>query len=113
MIWSIANLGQFVGQSTANVITRNLGSYAWSLWISAIIALFSFACAIGLVILDKYLTRRYHVFDQTNGGPHLAKTQSGIFNLTALKKLSATFWIVVVFAVFENAGVQSFVSIST
>ncbi|GJJ15297.1 hypothetical protein Clacol_009573 [Clathrus columnatus] len=113
MIWSIANLGQFVGQSTANVITRNLGSYAWSLWISAIISVFSFLCAISLVILDTYLSRRYYIKDQTNGGTHLGKAQENIFNLKALRKLSATFWIIVAFAVFENAGVQSFVSIST
>ncbi|GJJ11616.1 hypothetical protein Clacol_005852 [Clathrus columnatus] len=113
MIWSVANLGQFVGQSTANVITRNLGSYAWSLWISAIVSAFSFLCAITLVVIDKGLSSRYHITDQTNGGKHQGKTQSNIFSIKALRKLSATFWIIVAFAVFENAGVQSFISIST
>lgn len=113
MVWSVANLGQFVGQSTANVITNNLGSLAWSLWISAIIALFSFLCAIGLVILDRYLRSRYHITDQTSGEHHQGRSQNGIFSLKAVRRLSLTFWIIVGFAIFENAGVQSFVSIST
>jgi len=113
MVWSIANLGQFVGQSTANVITRNLGSYAWSLWISAIISLFSLICAVGLVFLDRFLRTRYHITDQTNGEHHQGRAQRGIFTLKAIRHLSSTFWIIVAFAVFENAGVQSFVSIST
>ncbi|OBZ65031.1 hypothetical protein A0H81_14992 [Grifola frondosa] len=41
-IWCVANLAQFTGQSTANAITQNLGSYAWALWISSVITLFSF-----------------------------------------------------------------------
>lgn len=113
MIWSVANLGQFVGQATANIITRNLGSYAWSLWISSIISLFSFICAFIMVALDKVLSHHYHIIDQTSGKQHRGKTQRKIFRLTALRRLSATFWIIVAFAVFENAGVQSFISIST
>ncbi|KAF8529563.1 MFS general substrate transporter [Hysterangium stoloniferum] len=113
MIWSVANLGQFVGQSTANIITRNLGSFAWSLWISTVISLFSLICALGLVVLDKFLRTRYHITDQTNGERHQGKVQRNVFNLSAICRLSGTFWIIVAFAVFENAGVQSFVSIST
>ncbi|KZS89371.1 MFS general substrate transporter [Sistotremastrum niveocremeum HHB9708] len=112
-IWSVANLGQFAGQSTANLITVNLGSYAWALWISASIALFSLLCAGGVVILDRYLRTHYDIVDQTDGKQHVGKHQSGIFSLKAIKNLPATFWIVVLFAIFENAGVQSFVSIST
>ncbi|KAF8515591.1 MFS general substrate transporter [Gautieria morchelliformis] len=113
MVWSIANLGQFVGQSTANVITSNLGSYAWSLWISACISLFSFLCAIGLVFLDRFLRSHYHVTDQTDGTHHQGVVQRRVFSLTTIRRLSTTFWVIVAFAVFENAGVQSFVSIST
>ena len=112
-IWGVANLAQFTGQSTANIISTNLGSYAWALWISAVIALFSFLCAISVVILDIYLRRKYNVTDQTNGRRHVGAAKQGTFRLSAIKHLPVTFWMVVVFAVFENAGVQSFVSIST
>ncbi|PSR83953.1 hypothetical protein PHLCEN_2v5557 [Hermanssonia centrifuga] len=112
-IWGVANLAQFTGQSTANVITQSLGSYAWALWISSAIALFSFFCAVGVFFLDIYLRDRYAVTDQTNGRPHTGLVKTGTFNLKAIKHLPVTFWVVVLFAVFENAGVQSFVSIST
>ncbi|KAH9916238.1 MFS general substrate transporter [Amylocystis lapponica] len=91
-IWGIANLAQFTGQSTANVISTRLGSYAWALWISAAIALFSFLCAVGVVVLDRYLRARYVIMDHTTGG--------------ATRGAAAT-------RLFENAGVQAFVSIST
>ncbi|KIP02537.1 hypothetical protein PHLGIDRAFT_290895 [Phlebiopsis gigantea 11061_1 CR5-6] len=112
-IWGIANLAQFTGQSTANVITQNLGSYAWALWISSVIALFSFLCAVTVVGLDIYLRRKYTITDQTNGRRHVGAVKRSAFRLDALKHLPFTFWVVVFFAVFENAGVQSFVSIST
>ena len=109
----VANLAQFTGQSTANVITKNLGSYAWALWISSVIALFSFLCAVSVFFLDRYLRVRYTVTDQTSGKRHSGVSKSGAFNLKAVRHLPLTFWIVVLSAVFENAGVQSFVSIST
>ncbi|TBU31284.1 MFS general substrate transporter [Dichomitus squalens] len=113
LIWSIANLAQFTGQSTANVITVNLGSYAWALWISSVISAFSLICAISIFFLDRYLRARYNVTDQTNGRRHVGDHARRGFDFKAIKYLPATFWLVVLFAVFENAGVQSFVSIST
>ncbi|TFK71180.1 MFS general substrate transporter [Pluteus cervinus] len=112
-IWSIANLAQFTGQSTANIIANNLGGYAFSLWISAAISLFSLICAVTVVVLDRYLRANYDVTDQTSGKRYAKGVKYGNFQLGAVKHLPMTFWIVVLFAVFENAGVQSFVSIST
>lgn len=106
-------MAQFTGQSTANIITRNLGSYAFALWISSAIALFSFLCAVGVFVLDVYLRKKYMITDQTNGRRHMGVTKKGTFNLQAVRHLPLSFWLVVFFAVFENAGVQSFVSIST
>lgn len=62
--------------------------------------------------LDRYLRVRYNVTDQTSGLRHTG-VKRGTFDIRAIKKLPVTFWLVVLFAVFENAGVQSFVSIST
>jgi hypothetical protein len=109
----MANLAQFTGQSTANIIDINLGTYAWPLWISAVISLFSLLSAIAVFFLDKYLRSRYHITDETSGKRHSGKVRSGVFSLKAVKNLPLTFWIVVLFSIFENAGVQSFVSIST
>ncbi|KAM5537436.1 hypothetical protein V8D89_008955 [Ganoderma adspersum] len=115
MIWSVANLAQFTGQSTANIITQNLGSYAFALWISSAISMFSLLCAITVFFLDRYLRVRYDVTDQTSGKRHTGPGQarSGKFDIRAIKRLPFSFWLVVLFAIFENAGVQSFVSIST
>ena len=109
----IANLAQFTGSTTANIIARNLGSYAFALWISSAIALFSFLCAITVVILDIYLRRNYNITDQTSGKRHVGAAKKATFRLSAIRHLPFSFWMVVFFAVFENAGVQSFVSIST
>ncbi|KAI0092335.1 MFS general substrate transporter [Irpex rosettiformis] len=109
----IANLAQFTGSTTANVIATNLGSYAFALWISSAIALFSFICAVTVVFLDIYLRRNYNITDQTNGKRHVGTPRKATFRLSAIRHLPLSFWMVVLFAVFENAGVQSFVSIST
>ncbi|KAI5122677.1 hypothetical protein M0805_007937 [Coniferiporia weirii] len=112
-IWGVANLAQFTGQSTANVIATNLGTYAWALWISAVISLFSLLCAISVVFLDKWICKNYQVTDQTDGHTLKNHTRRGVFSIKAIRHLPLTFWMVVLFAIFENAGVQSFVSIST
>lgn len=109
----MANLAQFIGQSTANIIALELGSYAWPLWISAVVSLFSLVCAISVLFLDLFLRTRYAVTDHTSGNLHTGTVRVGLFKLSTIRGLSMTFWIVVLFAVFENAGVQSFVSIST
>ena len=105
----MANLAQFTGQSTANIIARDLGSYAWPLWISAGISLVSLLCAVGVLLLDNFLRSRYSINDKTGGGT----ISTAVLKQGALRQFSTTFWIVVLFCVFENAGVQSFVSIST
>ncbi|KAJ7581826.1 MFS general substrate transporter [Mycena floridula] len=113
IIWSVANLAQYTGQSTANVITQNLGSFSWSLWISAVISLFSAICAVTVFFLDRYLRRTYNITDQTSGNRHTGASKVGVFKLDTIRHMPATFWFIVLFAIFENAGVQSFISIST
>ena len=107
----MANLAQFIGQSTANVVARNLGSYAWPLWISSAISLFSLVAALAVFFLDRFLRATYAV-DAGEEGKRVPP-RTGTFALAAVRELPTTFWLVVLFAVFENAGVQSFVSIST
>ncbi|KAG1720643.1 MFS general substrate transporter [Suillus lakei] len=112
---SMANLAQYVGQSTANVMSKNLGSYSWPLWISVILSLFSLLCAICIFVLDKYLRSHYEVVDYSKrvDQPSAGTIKAGTFNWPAVRQMPFTFWFVVLFATFENAGVQSFVSIST
>lgn len=112
-IWGVANLAQFTGQATANIITERLGSYAYAMWISAAIGGFSFLCAATVVFLDRYLRTHYDITDHTSGKQHTGATRRAAFRFSAIRRLPITFWIVVAFAVFENAGVQAFVSIST
>ncbi|KAJ7714783.1 MFS general substrate transporter [Mycena olivaceomarginata] len=106
IIWSIANLAQYTGQTTANVITQ--------IWVhSRGISFFSSICAIGVFFLDRYLRKIYDITDQTSGLRHVGASKTGVFKLNAIRYMPATFWFIVLFAIFENAGVQSFVSIST
>ncbi|KAG1797118.1 MFS general substrate transporter [Suillus plorans] len=113
LIWSMANLAQYIGQSTANVMSENLGSYSWPLWISAVISLFSLLCAICIVILDKFLRSHYEVVDHSKRVDQPSTGKARTFNWPAVRQMPFTFWFVILFATFENAGVQSFLSIST
>lgn len=111
----MANVAQYVGQSTANVMSQNLGSYSWPLWIGAIIGLFSFLCAVSVFVLDKYLRSHYEVvdrckhFDPSGAG----SVKVGTFHWSVVRQMPLTFWFVVLFATFQNAGMSSFVSVST
>jgi MFS family permease len=115
LIWSMAHVAQYVGQSTANVMSQNLGSYSWPLWISAIIDLWSFLCAVCVFVLDRYLRSHYEVvdrckyFDQSGAD----SVKAGTFHWSIVRQMPLTFWFVVLFATFQNAGMSSFVSVST
>lgn len=87
------------GQTTANVITQNLGSFSWSLWISAVISFFSSICAISVFFLDRYLCKIYDITDQTSGLRHVGASKTGIFKLNVIRYMPATFWFIVLFAV--------------
>ncbi|KAG2156940.1 MFS general substrate transporter [Suillus bovinus] len=114
-IWSMANVAQYVGQSTANVMSQNLGSYSWPLWTGAIIGLFSFLCAVSVFILDQYLRSYYEVVDrckqleQPSAGSVTVRTS----NWSIVRQMPLTFWFVILFAIFQNAGMASFISVST
>lgn len=114
---STANLAQFTGQSTANIIAQNMHSYSWTLWISSVVSLVSFLCAMGVLILDKYLRTHFEVVDYSKRfdkrGVHTGTVKTGTFRWSAVFQMPLTFWFIILFAIFENAGVQSFVSIST
>ncbi|KAG2136701.1 MFS general substrate transporter [Suillus clintonianus] len=114
-IWSMANVAQYVGQSTANVMSANLGSYSWPLWIGAIIGLLSFLSAICVFLLDKHLRLHYEVIDhcKRSDQPSAGGVKAGTFHWSIARQMPFTFWFVVLFAVFQTAGVASFVSVST
>ena len=103
----IANLAQFTGQSTANVIAKNTGTYAWALWISAIIALFSVLCAVAVVYLDRWLRKHYEITDQTDGQSLKSHTRRGVFSVKAIKHFPLTFWLVIASKPVRNATVDS------
>ncbi|KAG1823725.1 uncharacterized protein BJ212DRAFT_1296286 [Suillus subaureus] len=53
LVLSIVNVAQYVGQSTVNVMSQNIGSYSWPLWIGTIMGLFSFLCTICIFALNS------------------------------------------------------------
>ncbi|KAF5347050.1 hypothetical protein D9758_011638 [Tetrapyrgos nigripes] len=115
-IWCVAELATFGGQSTANIISVNTGHFAWTLWVSAIIGLSSFLCAVALVYLARYLRNTYDVTNQLSRTKHKGYnvgTRRAKFSLSAMRQLPVTFWFIAFFGAFENAGVQSFTAIST
>ncbi|KAG1862373.1 MFS general substrate transporter [Suillus tomentosus] len=114
-IWSMANVAQYVGQSTANVMSQNLGSYSWPLWTGAIIGFFSFLCAVSVFVLDKYLRLSYEVIDhcEQSDQPSAGSVKGGPFNWSIVRQMPLTFWFVVLFATFQNAGMASFITVST
>ncbi|KAG1847655.1 MFS general substrate transporter [Suillus subalutaceus] len=113
LIWSMANMAQYVGQSTANVMSQNLGSYSWPLWTGAIMGLFSFLCAICVFVLDKYLRSHYQVVDYCKRFDQPSGIKVRRSHWSAVRQMPFTFWFVVLFATFQTGGVDSFVSVST
>lgn len=111
----MAHVAQYVAQSTANIMSQNLGSYSWPLWISAIVGLSSFLCAVCVFVLDRYLRSYYEIVDHCKHSDQSSagSVKAGTLYWSVVRQMPLTFWLVVFFATFQNAGMSSFVSVST
>lgn len=85
---------QLMGQPTVNMIVKQLSSYAYALWISVMIVLFSFLYATSIVMLNHFPCMLYNIMDQMSRLWHMG-TNKGVFILYTMHHLSLMYWIVV------------------
>ncbi|KAF4445771.1 hypothetical protein F53441_10520 [Fusarium austroafricanum] len=98
----IARVGGFVGSSTANVISKNTGNFAWVFWIGACVAFFTNLCTLVFFFFTKAAHKRFRQpSDPATGEPLVEKNKR--FELRKVVELPWVFWAIMLFSMVQTS----------
>ncbi|OJJ56975.1 hypothetical protein ASPSYDRAFT_205931 [Aspergillus sydowii CBS 593.65] len=99
---AIGKIGGFVGKSTANVIAKNTGNFAWVFWTSVFMNLFTNAATVTFWCFTRYCNKHY-------SGRRDAATKEVLteknkkFDFRKIFQLPWMFWAVLAFSLFQTS----------
>ncbi|RDW72418.1 putative MFS transporter [Aspergillus mulundensis] len=99
---AIGKIGGFVGKSTANVIAKNTGNFAWVFWTSVFMNVFTnFATAI-FYFFTRYCNKHY-TGQQDTATKEVLTEKNKKFELHKIFQLPWMFWVVLLFSLFQTS----------
>ncbi|KAF4337751.1 ankyrin 3 [Fusarium beomiforme] len=98
----IARIGGFAGSSTANVISKNTGNFAWVFWIGACVAFFTNLCTLVFFVFTKVANKRFRPPpDPATGEPLVEKSKK--FDINKIIQLPWVFWAIMLFSMVQTS----------
>ncbi|KAK4493943.1 hypothetical protein PRZ48_015129 [Zasmidium cellare] len=99
---AIGKIGSFVGQATANPISKGTGDFSWVYWTAVFMNLFTNAATILFWFFRKFCDRKYSdMSDPATGEQLREKTRK--FEFKKILQLPWPFWGFILFTAFETA----------
>lgn len=98
----IARIGGFVGSSTANVVAKNTGNFAWVFWIGACVSVFTNLCTLVFYFFTKTANKRYRPAPDPATGEPLAE-KSKKFELRKIIQLPWVYWTIMLFSMVQTS----------
>ncbi|KAJ0417347.1 major facilitator superfamily domain-containing protein [Aspergillus carlsbadensis] len=104
---AIGKIGGFVGKSTANVIAKNTGNFAWVFWTSVFMNLFTNFTTVVFYFFTRYCNTHYIP-------PRDAATKEELtdknkrFEWKKMLQLPWTFWCILSFSLFQTSAALVF-----
>ncbi|KAL4947157.1 major facilitator superfamily domain-containing protein [Aspergillus filifer] len=109
---AIGKIGGFVGKSTANVIAKNTGNFAWVFWTSVFMNVFTnFATAI-FYFFTRYCNKHFRGRQDAATNETLTEKNKK-FELDKVFQLPWMFWVVLLFSLFQTSTALVFSQNST
>ncbi|KAH6891479.1 major facilitator superfamily domain-containing protein [Thelonectria olida] len=104
----IGKIGSFVGKSTANVISKNLGDFSWAYWMSVFMNVFTNVATLFFWWFTRWCEKRYAGTRDPATGEKLTENNKKL-EITKMLRLPWSFWLVCLFSLFQTstAGVFS------
>ncbi|KAL5359152.1 major facilitator superfamily domain-containing protein [Aspergillus floccosus] len=109
---AIGKIGGFVGKSTANVISKNTGNFAWVFWTSVFMNLFGNAATVVFWAFNRYCNNHYRGRQDTATGETLTEKNKK-FEFRKIFQLPWMFWSVMAFSLFQTSTALVFSQNST
>ncbi|KKK14386.1 hypothetical protein P175DRAFT_0456383 [Aspergillus ochraceoroseus IBT 24754] len=104
---AIGKIGGFVGKSTANVIAKKTGNFAWVFWISVFMNIFTNVATVVFWFFTRYCNRRYSGRRDTATQEQLTEKNKK-FEFQKMLQLPWTYWSVLAFSLFQTSAALVF-----
>ncbi|KAI9926272.1 hypothetical protein ASPWEDRAFT_116403 [Aspergillus wentii DTO 134E9] len=104
---AIGKIGGFVGKSTANVIAKNTGNFAWVFWTSVFMNLFTNVATAVFWFFTRYCNRHYSGRQDTATQEKLTEKNKK-FEFQKMFQLPWMFWAVLLFSLFQTSAASVF-----
>ncbi|KFZ24761.1 hypothetical protein V502_00765 [Pseudogymnoascus sp. VKM F-4520 (FW-2644)] len=109
---AIGKIGAFVGKSTANIISKNLGDFSWVFWISVFMNVFTNLITLTFFFFTKYANKRFtNITDPSTGEKLTEKNKK--FEVKKVLELPWVFWAVLAFSLLETSTAMVFTQNAT
>ncbi|CAG8036913.1 unnamed protein product [Penicillium salamii] len=109
---AIGKIGGFVGKSTANIIAKKTGNFAWVFWTSVFMNLFTNFASAAFWFFNKYCNRHYKGRRDAATKEQLTEKNKK-FELQKMFELPWMFWAVMAFSIFQTSAASVFAQNAT
>ncbi|KAF9875382.1 major facilitator superfamily transporter [Colletotrichum karsti] len=108
----IGKIGAFAGKSSANIIAKRTGNFAWVFWVAVFMNLFTNGVTVLFYWFTKVAHRKFEgVRDPATGEKLTEKSKK--FQLRKVLELPWSFWAVMAFSLFETSTAIVFLQNAT
>lgn len=104
---AIGKIGAFVGKSTANVIAKKTGDFAWTFWTAVFMNLFTNVMTVGFFWFTRYANKKFVANPDPATGEKLTEKNER-FELKKIFELPWMFWAVLAYSFFETTTASIF-----
>ncbi|BFZ62472.1 hypothetical protein YB2330_003566 [Saitoella coloradoensis] len=108
----IGKIGSFVGKSSANIIAKNTGDFAWVYWTAVFMNIFTNVATLVFWFFTKYANKKFHGTNDPATGEKLTESNKK-FEIRKVLELPWTFWMVMLFTAFQTSTAIVFSQNST
>ncbi|KIV91579.1 hypothetical protein PV10_06100 [Exophiala mesophila] len=109
---AIGKIGSFVGKSTANVISNNLGDFSWTYWMAVFMNLFTNLATLFFWWFTRWCEKRYVPIRDPATGEVLTERNRKL-EITKMLRLPWSFWLICLFSLFQTSTAGVFNSNGT
>ena len=98
----MGKIGAFAGKSSANVIAKKTGDFAWVFWVAVFMNLFTNVMTVLFYFFTKIANSKFHgVRDPTT--KVILEEKSKKFQIRKVLELPWTYWCILAFSLFQTS----------
>ncbi|KAF9872097.1 major facilitator superfamily transporter [Colletotrichum karsti] len=108
----IKKIGGFVGKSSANIIAKNTGNFAWVFWVSVFMNVFTNVLTLVFYRFNGIAHKKFgNMKDPATGERLTEKTKK--FQVKQVLELPWVFWAIMAFSLFQTSAAMVFTQNAT